>query len=145
MVIFPVTPEIWNNRSPSSCTELNLQAIKDTDKTTGQNTSDVYVVTNVLLCDQSRPDSPQVVKQALFQLRKQQRDGGLCIHADDSLASTQRRVSHILILISQSLLDDRKRTRAMFQLLEPTKSYQIPAAIFKLYYLYLYYITVKII
>ena len=24
VVIFPVTPEMWNNRSPSSCTELNL-------------------------------------------------------------------------------------------------------------------------
>lgn len=24
VVIFPVTPEIWNKRSPSSCTELNL-------------------------------------------------------------------------------------------------------------------------
>lgn len=31
VVIFPVTPEIWNNRSPSSCTELNLQTNNDMD------------------------------------------------------------------------------------------------------------------
>lgn len=31
VVIFPVTPEIWNNRSPSSCTELNLQTNDDMD------------------------------------------------------------------------------------------------------------------
>lgn len=32
VVIFPVTPEMWNNRSPSSCTELNLKMKSSTDK-----------------------------------------------------------------------------------------------------------------
>lgn len=31
VVIFPVTPEMWNNRSPSSCTELNLQTTEDAE------------------------------------------------------------------------------------------------------------------
>lgn len=37
VVIFPVTPEMWNSRSPSSCTELNLHDTQtqtvDTERT----------------------------------------------------------------------------------------------------------------
>lgn len=58
-----------------------------------------------------QPDSPQVIKQALFQLRKQQRDGGLSIHADDSLTGTECCVSHVLVLIGQSLMDKTERVR----------------------------------
>lgn len=42
VVIFPVTPEIWNNRSPSSCTELNLQTDKDTE-TQPVNTRQTFI------------------------------------------------------------------------------------------------------
>ncbi len=49
------------------------------------------------------PDPPEVIKQALLQLRQQQSDGRLGVHADDALAGTQGRVSHILVLIGQSL------------------------------------------
>lgn len=49
------------------------------------------------------PDPPEVVKQALLQLWQQQSDGGLGVHADDALARAQGRVSHILVLIGQSL------------------------------------------
>lgn len=50
VVIFPVTPEIWNNRSPSSCTELNLQTNEETERTTNQHKSGIYSITDVQQC-----------------------------------------------------------------------------------------------
>lgn len=59
----------------------------------------------------SPPDPPEVIKQALLQLRKQQGNSSLCIHTDDALAGSQCCVSYILILISQSLNTHAQRER----------------------------------
>lgn len=57
------------------------------------------------------PDSPEVIKQTLFQLREQQSDCRLCIHTDDSLSCPQSCVSHIFIFICQSLEERRDTIR----------------------------------
>lgn len=68
-----------------------------------------------------RPDSPQVIEQTLLQLREQQSDGGLSVHADDALAGPQSRVSHIFILVRESLEDKTKRRRVSDPILSAPK------------------------
>lgn len=52
------------------------------------------------------PDPPEIIKQTLLQLWQQESDGGLGVHADDTLTCTQSRVSHVLVLVGQSLETD---------------------------------------
>ena len=49
------------------------------------------------------PDPPEVIEEPLLQLGQEQSDGRLSVHADDALARSQRRVTDILVLISQGL------------------------------------------
>lgn len=56
----------------------------------------------VLLVSPS-PYSPEVIKESLLKLGKQQGDGRLSVHGDDPLAGSQGSVTHKLVLISKSL------------------------------------------
>lgn len=58
------------------------------------------------------PYSPEVIKEALLQLRQQQGDGCLGIHGNDPLARTQGGITHKLVLISKSLGTEVESARA---------------------------------